>query len=114
MATWLDHHDPGQLGAAISNVAGLRHDDCAANVARADGDQRYALWPTLATDRLSAFPPLDVAEPTEAIWRAEYMAGASPRLAAFGAWTGAAADLEIIPLLTRPVQGISPGRGLEP
>ena len=114
MATWLDHHDPGHLAAAVSNVVRLRPDDWAANVARADGDQRYALWLTLATDRLSEFPPLDVPEPTEATWRAEYVAGASPRSAAFAAWTGAAADPEIIPLLTRRVQAIPTGRGLEP
>ena len=114
MATWLDHHDPGQLAAAISNVAGLRPDDWAANLARADRDERYALWLTLATDRLSEFPPLDVPKPTEATWRTEYVAGASPRSAAFAAWTGAAADREIIPLLTRPLQGTSTGRGLEP
>jgi hypothetical protein len=114
MTTWLDHHDPGQLAAAISNVSGLRPGDWAANLARADGNERYALWLTLATDRLSEFPPLDVPEPTEATWRAEYVAGASPRSAAFAAWTGAAADPEIIPLLTRPLQETWTGRGLEP
>jgi len=114
MATWLDHHDPGHLAAAISNVSDRRPDDWSANLARADGDERYALWLTLATDRLSEFPPLDVPEPTEPTWRAQYVAGASPRSAAFAAWTGAAADPEIIPLLTSPVQGTATSKGLEP
>jgi hypothetical protein len=114
MATWLDHHDPGQLAAAISNVASLRPDDWAANLARADGDERYALWLTLATDRLSEFQPLGVPKPTEATWRAEYIAGASPRSAAFAAWTGAAADPEIIPLLTGPLEGARSNKGWRP
>jgi hypothetical protein len=94
MATCLDHHDPGRLAATIPNVSDLRPDDSAANVARADSDLRYALWLTLAT------------------WRPENVAGASPRSAAFAAWTGVAADPEIIPPPTRALQAIPTSRGL--
>ena len=101
MATWLDHHNPDRVATAISELSSQQRDRWTANLAHAAGDQRYALWLTMAFDRLAQYPPPNVARPGAATWRDQYLAGASPLTAAFSGWTEAAAHHGITPLLTR-------------
>ena len=101
MATWLDRQEPDRVAAAISELGGRQPDLWAANLATAGGDQRYALWLTMAFDRLAQYPPANVAKPAEAAWRDQYLAAVSPLSAAFSAWIEASADPENTALLTR-------------
>ena len=101
MASWLDYREPGRVAAAMSELAGRRPEQWTANLASAGGDGRYALWLTMAFDRLAQYPSANVADPGGAAWRGQYLAGVSPASAAFSAWAGAAADPEITAALTR-------------
>lgn len=101
MATWLDYREPGRVAAAMSELAGRRPEQRTAQLASAGGDGRYALWLTIAFDRLAEHPPANVSKSDGAAWPGQYRAGVPPLSAAFSAWTGAAVDPEITAALTR-------------